>query len=105
MSIMLNTAAVAAATLMMLTSASARDRGDRRQAHQDERIYAGYATGDLTGREATRLVKQQNRIEGYEDHLTDDGDYTKRDKVKMEIVQDAASADIYRLRHNNRERN
>jgi len=105
MSIVLNTAAVAFAALMMVASASARDRGDRRQEHQSERIYRGYTSGDLTGHEATRLVKEQRGIERYEDRLTSDGDYTKKDKVKTEIVQDAASAEIYRLRHNNRERN
>ncbi len=105
MSMMLNVTAVALATAMMIASASARDRGDGRQENQGERVYRGYASGELTGHEATRLVREQRRVERYEDHLTADGAYSKRDKVKMEIVQDAASADIYRLRHNDRVRN
>jgi len=105
MSIMLNTAAVVLATLMMVASASARDRGDKRQEQQSERIWRGYAGGDLTGHEATRLIKEQRRVERYEDHLTSDGVYSTKDKVKMEMVQDAASADLYRLRHNDRVRN
>lgn len=105
MSILLNTAAVGLATLMMITSAVAGDRGDKRQERQGERIYSGYTSGDLTGGEATRLVKEQRRVERYEDRLTSDGDYTKKDKVKFEVAQDAASASIYRLRHNDRVRN
>lgn len=105
MSNLLNTAAVAAAALMMVASASAGDRGDRRQEKQGERVYHGYASGELTGVEATRLAREQRRVESYEDHLESDGDYSGKDKVKMEIVQDAASAGIYRLRHNDRVRN
>lgn len=105
MSILLNAGAVALASLMMLSSAIAGDRGDRRQERQGERIYRGYADGGLTAVETTRLIRDQRRVERYEDRLTEDGVYSKKDKVKMEIVQDAASADIYRLRHNDRVRN
>lgn len=105
MSMMLNATAVALATLMMIASASARDRSDRRQENQGERVCRGYASGELTGREARRLVGEQRRVARFEGHLKADGAYSRRDKVKMEIVQDAASADIDRLRHNDRVRN
>jgi len=105
MSILLNSAAVGLAGLMMITSAMAGDRGDRRQQRQGERIGAGVSDGSLTEREAVRLGNQQLRIEGYEDHLGSDGDFSKKDTVKMEVAQDAAGRTIYRLRHNDRVRN
>ena len=104
MSIMLDTAAVALATLMMIASASARDRTDRRQIHQGERGYRGYAAGELTGHEAIHLAREQRRVAAYEARLSADGRYSNKDRVKMEMAQDAAGADIYRLRHNDRVR-
>lgn len=105
MSTILKTSVLSLAALVTIGAATAGDRGDRRQERQAERVYAGANDGSLTARETQRLGNQQLRIESFEDRLTSDGDYSKKDKVKFEVVQDAASTSIYRLRHNDRVRN
>jgi hypothetical protein len=77
-------------------------RIDRRQDRQWSRIQNGIDSGELSRREARRLIKQQNRIDRLEDRFERDGYYSPREKRKMERVLDRASRKIKRAKHNDR---
>jgi len=112
------TAFVIAAALGLGTSAQARGHGgyhdadtyqpgferrvDRRQDRQWSRIQNGVDSGDLSRREARRLLKQQDRIDRLEQRFERDGYYSPREKRKMERVLDRASRKIRRAKHNDR---
>jgi len=75
------------------------DRVDRRQAHQDQRIDQGVASGALTRPEAARLTRQQHRIDRMENRAEADGQVSRREAVHLEHAQDRASHRIYRNKH------
>ena len=73
-----------------------------RQAHQQARIELGVRSGELTGREANRLERQQARINNTEQRMrAQNGGYLRPgQKARLEARQDRASANIYRKKHN-----
>lgn len=75
---------------------------DRRQEIQQRRIGAGVAAGQLTPRETILLGREQAMIARAERRAECDGRITKRERVRLHRMQDRASRDIYRLRHNGR---
>lgn len=72
----------------------------RRQIRQQKRIHQGIASGELTCRETRRLEREQVRIQRAKRRAWSDGRLTPRERVRLEVMQDKASADIYRLKHN-----
>jgi len=76
----------------------------KRQFRQNQRVAQGVHSGELTRGETRRLAKQQHRIQHAKRQAWSDGTLTRREKVGLEIRQDKASADIYRLKHNDRDR-
>ena len=76
----------------------------RRQVRQQRRIHQGIRSGELTCRETRRLEREQIRIQRTKRRAWSDGRLTPRERVRLEVMQDKASADIYRLKHNNIER-
>ncbi|RLB14961.1 MAG: hypothetical protein DRG63_07660 [Deltaproteobacteria bacterium] len=76
----------------------------RRQVRQQKRIYQGVASGELTYRETRRLEREQVRIQRTKRRAWSDGQLTPRERVHLELMQDKASADIYRLKHNDIQR-
>jgi len=75
---------------------------DRRQTAQQLRIEQGIQTGDLTGRESTRLQHQQNRIDQMKDQAQADGVVTERERVRLKDKQNKASRAITRKKRNAR---
>jgi hypothetical protein len=93
-------AAALAAGATIAAAAPAEARIDQRQGHQQHRIHAGVRSGELTGREAWRLERQQARIARYERRSRADGPgLTGRERTRLERMQDRASRNIYRQRH------
>ena len=83
----------------------ANERIDNRQDRQRSRIGQGVRTGDLTGRETARLVRQQANIRQFERQSRRDGPgITPRERVRIENMQDRASRNIFRARNNGRTR-
>jgi uncharacterized membrane protein YebE (DUF533 family) len=76
---------------------------DMRQDRQEQRIEQGVANGSLTAQETHRLDKQQARIDTMEAKAKADGKVTARERNKLRAAQDAASRDIHRKKHNNRQ--
>lgn len=86
--------------LTALAATPAEARVNKRQAHQQHRIYNGIRSGELTRHEAYRLERQQAHIARYEHRSRVDGaGYSPRERLRTERMQDRASRNIYRQKH------
>lgn len=74
------------------------------QKHQKQRIKQGVRSGSLTPREANKLKYQQQRIQHKKRHFKADGNFTKRERLKIRKKQNRASKNIYRKKHNAKHR-
>jgi hypothetical protein len=78
---------------------------NRRQDYQRDRIRDGIRRGELTRREAGRLIHQQRRIERYEYRSRRDGgglDY--RERHRLDRMLDRSGRNIYRQKHDRQDR-
>lgn len=89
--------------LGLLASDAFAGRHDRRQGRQSARIRQGVKSGELTKGEAHRLRKQQRKIGRVENRAEADGVVTAGEKARLENMQDRASQNIYRKKHNDRD--
>lgn len=78
---------------------AATPRVDQRQANQERRIDEGIASGTLTAAEAKRLEKEQAVINRAEDKAKADGTVTTQERKRLHRMQDRASHDIHRQKH------
>jgi hypothetical protein len=74
-------------------------RVDHREWHQQHRVYNGVRSGALTPRETRRLAHEQRAIRGFERHAKSDGVVTRRERAHLRHMQNRASRDIYRQKH------
>ena len=94
-----------AGTTLALASAGAFAQGtamprvEQREANQQARIQQGVASGQLTPHETKRLEKEQAHIAKAESKAEADGVVTKPERRKLHRMQDHASRDIYRQKH------
>jgi hypothetical protein len=72
---------------------------DYRQARQHERIVQGIRSGELTAREANRLIAEQRAIAAEERYFKRDGRLSSWERAVLERDLDRASRDIYRQKH------
>ncbi len=79
-------------------------RHDARQHRQDNRIDQGVKSGELTKRETKRLHAEQRMIKKAEHRAEADGTVTGKEKARLENMQDKASKDIYRQKHDGQDR-
>jgi hypothetical protein len=73
-----------------------------REQRQQERIQQGIQSGQLTPREAYRLKAQQSRIAAAENRMKADGRLTRAERAKLTRMQNRASNNIWRKKHNGR---
>lgn len=78
-------------------------RIDQREANQQARIAQGAASGTLTAHETQRLEKEQAHINNAEAKAKADGTVTAKERRRLHAMQDGASRDIHRKKHNARE--
>ena len=71
----------------------------QRNVNQQTRIEAGLKSGQLSTAEAARLESEQARIAKAEQHALKDGKLSQHEKNKIDRMQDSASADIARQKH------
>ncbi len=71
----------------------------RRQKHQEGRIEQGERSGQLTGREAARLERGQDKIGRDESRAKADGKITPKERRKLRREQNRASRQIFREKH------
>lgn len=89
----------------LAASIPAEARINQRQGHQQQRIYRGIGSGELNARETYRLARQQAHIARYEARSRADGaGLTRRERARLERMQDRASRDIYRQKHDRQDR-
>jgi dephospho-CoA kinase len=79
--------------------APATPRVDAREANQEKRISNGVNNGSLTARETLRLEREQKRINVAEANAKADGTVTKNERKHLHKMQNAASRDIYKQKH------
>lgn len=75
---------------------------DARQERQADRIQKGVESGQITEHEQKHLEKQQHRIEKAEAHAMKDGNISDKEAHRLNRMQNKASRDIRRARHNNK---
>jgi hypothetical protein len=75
---------------------------DQRQNYQEHRIQQGIDSGALTPGEARYLGREQARVQAAEERLRADGRLSPWERQRLYQMQNQASGDIYRLKHNNR---
>jgi uncharacterized membrane protein YebE (DUF533 family) len=96
--------AVLAAVATLPAFAQSTPRVDQRQINQEARIQQGVASGELTGREAARLEKGQERIERMETAAKADGVVTKKERAELQHAQNVQSRHIARQKHDRQHR-
>lgn len=90
------------AVLLATSGAADAARVDRRAAHQDARIDAGIAHGQLTRCEAARLERRTDRVAARTAAYRGTGGLGPRERRDLERRQDAISADIAEQRRDGR---
>lgn len=81
------------------TALAGTPRLDRRQAHQEQRIEQGEASGSLTRHEATRLERGQDHLQSMENAAKADGVVTRKERFQLENAADRQSRRIYHQKH------
>ena len=71
---------------------------NQREWRQQERIWHGYRSGDLTPREFRRLEREQAHIRRSEARARRDCNFTPRERMRIQREQNRASRDILRQR-------
>jgi hypothetical protein len=96
-------AAALATAFIALHAGDAGAGVNGREHAQRDRIRAGRHDGSLTGVETRHLVRQQGRIERYEQRSRrDDGHLGPHERARLDRMLDRSSANVYRARHNGR---
>lgn len=105
----LSLALLSGSIVLTLQPAEARHWGNGvngRQAHQQSRIYRGIGNGSLTGREASRLGRQQSALKRQEGYYRSTGNgLNTRERAKLEREQNQLSQNIYHQKHDGQDRN
>ena len=110
---LLSAATLVAALCVPLASAAAQTRHCRaprginaRQHREQARIRQGIRSGELTRREAARLEAEQARIRVDEAYARrSGGEFTARERARIQRELNRASRDIYRQKHDAQDRN
>lgn len=82
----------------------ATPRVDQREAHQQQRMAQGVASGQLTPRETQRLEAEQARIERTETRAKADGVVTPAERRHLAHEQNRASRHIAKQKHDRQRR-
>ena len=95
-------ALVAALALSMVGLAMAQPATpnlDKREAHQQQRIDQGVATGQLNARETNRLQKRESKLAADEAAAKADGKLTRAERRKLQREANRDSRAIHTQKH------
>lgn len=95
---------LAVATLFTASGAAEARRMDKRENRQGQRIHQGIKSGEVTKREAKKLIRGQKKVHAMENQAMADGDFSLEEKARIEHAQDKQSKKIFRAKHNERDR-
>lgn len=96
---------LAVAALFTASGAVEARRVDKRENRQSHRIQQGIKSGEVTKREAKKLIRGQKKVHAMENQAKADGDFSLEEKARIEHAQDRQSKKIFRAKHNERDRN
>jgi len=107
MTITTRVAAAFAFGVMLLPEVASADQSttwgthwlNAREARQQARIDAGIANGSLTGHEAVRLERQEQRLDNATDRALSDGDLSRGEFVHLNHAYNHESRNIYHQKH------
>ena len=80
-------------------------KDQQRDVNQQQRIEQGLQSGQLSTREAGRLEREQQHVDRMEAHDLKDGHVSAAEQRRLDQAQNAASADIYKQKHDAQEGN
>src|SRR5581483_745657 len=82
-------------------AAYAADTGSvvQRDVNQQQRIEQGLQSGALNTREASKLEREESRVDRVESNALKDGKLTNAEERRIDNAQDKVSRDIYREKH------
>jgi len=98
-------AAFASAAYAQTQDPAATPGIDKRQQVQQKRIDKGVASGQLIGKEATRLERHQRHIQKMESAAKADGTVTKNERERIHHAQDRGSRHIRHEKHDRQRAN
>ena len=75
----------------------------QRDVNQEKRIEQGVKSGELTTKEASKLERDESRVDKVEAKALSDGKLTNTEKRSIEQEQNKVSKEIYREKHNRRQ--
>jgi phosphodiesterase/alkaline phosphatase D-like protein len=97
---------LAAAIMFGMGISSASAQVKQRAQNQHQRIKQGVQSGELTKRETVNLARQQREIrKDVKEAKRNDGVITQCERKEIRQDQRQASRNIYRKKHNGRDRN
>lgn len=88
-----------AAAALPAAAQTATPRVDARQANQEARIQQGAQSGALTGREAAKLQRGQDKVQAMEGKAKADGKVTPREHARLAKQQNKQSRKIAKQKH------
>ena len=90
-----------AVSLMLSGAALAQGTADMvgRDVNQQNRIEQGLQKGALTSGEAAKLERQETHVETMQKNALSDGNLSPAEKARIQNAQNAASANIYKQKH------
>ena len=91
--------ALFAAVALPVAAQTSTPRVDQRQANQEARIQQRVQSGALTGKEAAKLEKGQDKVQAKETKAKADGKVTARERARLAKAQDKQSRKIARQKH------
>ncbi len=101
----LKTLSSVSSALLVVGSLSMTEAGiHQRQVRQQNRIYQGVRSGELTRGEFRGLEKEQYRIQRDKQRARSDGDFSQRERARIQRELNHSSRDIYREKHDEQER-
>lgn len=92
---------------IVLGTTQALAQVNQHQQNQTKRINKGVNSGELTRREADNLRDDQAEIRRTETRMRarNGGQLTVADRARLNVMQAEANANIYKKKHNRRDRN
>jgi hypothetical protein len=75
------------------------EKDQQRGVNQQQRIENGLQSGQLNTKEAGRLEHEQQHVDRLEAHDMKDGHMSAAEQLKLDKAQNAASADVYKQKH------
>jgi hypothetical protein len=75
------------------------EKDQQRDVNQQQRIENGLQSGQLSTKEAGRLEREQQHVDRMEARDLKDGHMSAGEQLRLDKAQNAASADIYKQKH------